>query len=561
MDNKAFDKQPNDTDTISADPTTAQPSPQLIPNQAPTQQANSPEGLNTSSTSSTIRPAISRNFTPTYPAGTQPQTTSQMFATKKKRGLRLRHMLPIVVLILIGGGVAYATLTTSKRADKQTNNLAVIATGITRSYDSPIGLLPDFQNESVRSGQFEITYKPHGTEISRKGDFVVDESGHIYFDMLENPAKTDELIDFLVSKSSEHTHLSDTHEYLSYDFASLIGYDYLYDPSRIFFGNYFQVIEEATRDNDSTYYNIGTLCTDALNAAKQKTNSKWLNTVTLEPTITETDGSYAVAINQDVINQSNQAVENFYDSCFDLSRPSLIEHKTQVEQTKNNKPKMSPVTFVQHQDKTWRMDIGDGDRKISITILKTSSQPITGKESVTGSAFTRLHNMYGLMYDFCRMPPVVTSDFMGSLSYNFLVESRSYYYPSELDSGYYCAPSQTPGRYRPDRFMRLNLPGVAEVSGNEADFIMPFVAHTEIRYAAESLYKRSGTYPSRQEMINEVTKNNAANKDVLTEAEKHYGAYKLLPDDCTDKCKDFTTSITLEGAIISSSSYNSTKSQ
>jgi hypothetical protein len=296
----------------------------------------------------------------------------------------------------------------------------------TLKYDSPVGLLPPFQKESIRSGKFRLT----GTyidrlSVDRTGNFSVDAKGNVSFEMLKDVATVNNLITYLDTKNDPKAPVILADRNFRYDFQSILGYQYLYSrPDRIF-GGFVPAAEGKAPANDLTINN-GANCNASLSSLKTSTTGTMLNTVNLAPVTMKQGSKTTVMLNPQTIQKADQSVNSFFENCFAFPDRGLVEYGEFQKQLKSRHTTQPSVTYWQDTKNKdhWHLQVDahnfGGKLAFEVWDLKTSGSKLPG---TTGS-YQELTNSYGLAYSTCRVVPVALSDFAAAYDYQFIAEDN-----------------------------------------------------------------------------------------------------------------------------------------
>ena len=526
----------------------------MAPDQNPPSPTNPvPEVTLPESPISSITPQPQNASAPIVPAGPPEQVV------KKKRKTWLLGLVTMILLLSAVGSLSI---------NSKDNPLhRFLGPGkITAKYDSPIGLLPPFQQQTVKSGKFKITSSyVTGNVFSREGTFFVDSQGNIDFEMLPDIQKVNELLQYLytdkgTNPSAYKESIEAATRNFKYDFQSLMGYQGLYSQTDIT-GGLIPIVESVknnTADQSTkNLVNISSSCLTSLAAVKTATSTA-LNTVDLDFSQTKQGANYKATPSADQLSKTNQAELTFLNDCFKPDPSGLIGQET--KRLEANKSQAPDITYSQSNGR-WHLvynsnssssnDLSKPD--ITFDVWNISNTPADKKGA--SASFSEHSNLYGLDYSLCRVVPVVTQDF--GYSYSFMAEEFSYSQPSSFDSGYYCTTNQATSNYSLGDRLSIsvpNSPAIVNVTGSGIDKLR---ALHDLDYEIEQFYVQKGHYPSLDE-ISTLTNNlgdlKAAAQEVLSAKAL---TFSFTPSGCTNNCTSYAQSYKVGQATFTHAAYSS----
>lgn len=458
-------------------------------------------------------------------------------------------LLFMVILFLIAIGLGLGLIGGLK------NNAAKLESA------SVLSILPPFQtNEPVTADvTVKVTNGSSNTK-SYEGTVNYNEKGEIGVKLISNIAKVNDLISYLAKKSSNTSNADVASEYFNYNYSALAGYDsILYDPGLSFFGNNIQKAKTAQTENTTnqgSVYVKSSDCQKSISSLETAVSDTALSNKNLKPEISKENKYIGVTFDTQAINIANEKLFAFFGKCIDTNKPSLVEYKNMVENYKMHRPGLPTVKYLETGKGRWELLIINNNNQQ--TEIYVSNIKKSDKKSFDAKPYSRIVNQYGLAYDYCRIPPTVTSDFMASMSYKFIADESSYAYPSEFDSGYYCAPSEAKG-YNPPVNMTLVFPEFT-AKFNTTTSIDNLITITELRRYAEKYFTNKSYYPSLSNIRTENRDILDKNKTVRTMIDGGTVKYELLPKGCIDNCKDYWLTYKIANNVtIDSYSYNHPK--
>jgi hypothetical protein len=457
---------------------------------------------------------------------------------------KARWPLIALILILLGGGIGYGLLTPNgsiRQTIERKNAL--------RSYDSPIGLLAPMQEQAIRSGKFKVsTEYANGEKSDRQGSFHVDETGRVSYEVLPDIATVNELITFLYQKEGvAKPALADRN--FRYDFQSILGYSYLYGADSLIFQGFIAKVEGSSEVQKQYSVTKTPTCDQALSTVKELTGANYLNTAKLGQDVSkDLSAENRISITAQSLTKTDQAVQRFFDDCFDFPEHGLVEYADFVKQVKERTAK-SPSFTILGKDKNGRTTLkikgASPAQNLNIQIWDLNTKP-TQLSGSTGSYLTS-ENIFGLAYSSCRVVPVAYSDFAASYSYEFAAEDTMYPVPSELTSGYSCATSQVPTGYSQSSYLTLNFKQTGDITFDTASSISLLAAKHDFTYQLEQHWQKTGNYPAtlkRDDILQLLTQEQT--NLLRTAFEQGTYTYQGLPSGCTTKCDDYALTMILK---------------
>ena len=418
--------------------------------------------------------------------------------------------------------------------------------GITRAYDSPAGLVPGMQVAGVQSGKFKLRASyVTGGDFTREGAFSV-EDGKMYFDMVPDDTRVNELMQYLHTRTGS-TVPFDAKKHgvsrnLSYDFASMLGYNYLYDQNGGEFSGFILAVEAAkSAGKPDPRYTLTTTCDTALAAVKRHTNMTTTGLVFEQKAegINKTQASVSFSTLQAV----DKSVASFFNSCYDLNLPAAAGLKQFVAARRENVTKSPTFTYWQENDVNF-LEISapakdtpfGGSFHFELTGL--SASPVN-HDGNSGSYVER-RNQFGLSYSLCRIDPVVTTT--QTVGYKFLREDPAYLYPNTSDTGYYCTTLSVPSQFVPvsSTLLKSTTGGSTQVTGPAVDGLR---GHHDLVHQIEQYNISNKRYPGPTE-FRDMANSNMAGLTSVTQAgfANKTLVYTPMPAGCVGTCNDFVLS-------------------
>lgn len=462
------------------------------------------------------------------------------------------YVLVPIILLIIGvtaiGAVSYKDKAAIVASDMPQNNAGKFDSS------SVFTLLPPLQGKAITA---DITLNITGRETKQlHGTVVTNEKGETGVKLISNIDKVNTFVEYLAKKTtdSDTPELDSVDEFFSYDYSELAGYDgFLYDPTRMLFGNHIahaKAAQESSSNSEDFMYKKSSECERAIKVLETAVGPGLTNK-TLEPSFTEQNGYIVVGYDQSVIDNANEKLMTFFSTCMDTTKPSMVDYDSMVQKLNEQKPSLPSFKYKELKDNAWELEIMTNSlAKMTFTISNIKDRT---DEVIEAGPYSRLVNQYGLTYDWCRLPPTMASA-MGD-TYDFYAEDEGYTYPSEFNSGYYCAPSEAYG-YQPPSSIYFEDP---QVSFSTTDYktIKYLTIIPEIRSYAERQFMNTGKYPP----LSEIVANHTGFKDNRAEIESVIDSgsikYELLPENCSENCTDYVTSTKItEKITLTSYSYN-----
>jgi hypothetical protein len=418
--------------------------------------------------------------------------------------------------------------------------------GISRSYDSPVGLLPGLQAGAIQSGKYKLTASyVTGNNFTRTGTFSV-EDGHVYFDLVPDDTRVNELLSGLYGRSGATAPFKAEQYGVSrsqtFDFASMLGYHYLYDQHGSGLSGFVPQVEaaKATTTPDPRF-TLTTACDAALKNVKERTAITTTG-LTFE-TRQEGVNKRAATVSFSALQAIDKSVNEFFDKCFDLKQPALASLKQFADARRQNVTK-SPSFIYWQENGVDYLDVsappGDTPFGGGLHFELSSLSPTAAKHSGGTGSYVERRNQFGLAYSLCRVDPVVTTTL--AAGYQFLHEDAAYAYPGAADTGYYCSTLSVPGQYKPASVHTLqNATGKAvAISGAAIDGLRSL---HDLTYQIEQYNINNERYPGPTEFRDMVGSNMGA---LTSTAQTAFAAgslvYTPLPAGCVGTCNDYALS-------------------
>lgn len=417
---------------------------------------------------------------------------------------------------------------------------------MTQAYSSPVGLTAGMQAKGVKSGKFKLRANyVSGGEFIREGTFTV-EDGHLYFRMIPDAERVNELMKTLYDHQGKEVNFDAEKDgvsnYISYDFADMLGYHYLYDQHGGEFSGFVPAVEAAkSSPRPDKRYTLTTACDSALAAVKKQTD---MNTVGLKLEIQSLGINKKEAkVSFTTLREVDKSVTTFFDNCFDLDLPAVASLKQFVDKRKQDVTKSPTFTFWNEGGANY-LDVSaptedtpfGGELHFELTSLSSSPSSDVGK----GGSYVERRNQFGLTYSLCRVDPVITR--AESYGYRFLREDPAYEYPNILDTGYYCSTLDVPPQFSPPS--TITLPSTTGVS-------VPIVGGSihglrglhDLVNKIEDYNISNERYPGPIEFRDMAS----GNMDSLTDVTKAAFVakslvYSPLPLECVGTCNDYALS-------------------
>lgn len=476
---------------------------------------------------------------------------------QQSAGKKTKLIVGIIISLavaLIGVAVALVLLNNRNPNTKSNGELE-----LTQAYDSPVGLLPEFQSKQVRSGTFKLTANyVSGNDFTKEGTFNVDDKGHMSFEMVTDESKANTVLKGLYERDVKLPFDAAKHgvtRKFSYDFASVLGYHYLYDVNS---GSGFIPAVEAAKANPTPakFFNLGTTCDGALKAIKEKTDISTTNT-SFE---LSQDGIGRIGAQMSFASRQaiDKAVVAFFDKCYHLDMPEAASMKTFVG-TLREDVTASPtftygeeegVRFVEISAPSSDTTFG-GKMRFELSNLSINTKELSGETS----AYVERRNQFGLAYHLCRIDPVVTRT--ADLGYRYLREDLAYTYPATADTGYYCTTTAVPSQFSAATSAVLKpaaAGGDKTVTGVQAQGLQAF---RDLAYQIEQYNVSNKRYPGPTEFRDLATGGSGGLVAVIQENLRQASlVYTPRPAGCVGTCNDFMLSFTpVTGVQLSRSMY------
>jgi len=435
--------------------------------------------------------------------------------------------------------------------------------GMTHAYDSPVGLVPGMQARQVQSGKFKLRAGyVTGGDFTRQGTFAV-EDGHVYFDMVADDVRLNQLLKFLYDRQANKVpfaaekHGVDRSQ--SYDFASVLGYHYLYDQNGGELSGFVPQVEavKATPPaKPDTRYTLTSDCDTALADVKKLTDMS--STDLAFETKQEGANKMRATVRFSTLQAVDKSVVAFFDKCFDLAQPANAGLKKFVDVRREDVTKSPSFTFWEENGVHY-LDVSapakdtpfGSELHFELSDLSTSPTQHTG---TTGSYVER-RNQFGLAYSLCRVDPVITTSF--AAGYRFLYEDPDYAYPAISDSGYYCTTLAVPPQFRPASTITLkpNKGAARAVSGKPIDGLRGL---HDLTFEVEQYNIANKRYPGPTEFRDLANSNMGALSSVTQTAFADKSlVYAPTPTGCVGTCKDYAlTFVPTTGIQVKRTTYH-----
>jgi hypothetical protein len=417
---------------------------------------------------------------------------------------------------------------------------------ITRAYDSPAGLVPGMQSAQVQSGKFKFTASyVTGGNFTREGTFSVKD-GHLYFDMVTDDGRVNELMKYLYTKRGAKVPFDVTKHgvsrSLTYDFASLMGYHYLYDQNGGEQSGFIPEVEAAkSATKPNKLYTLTTTCDAAFKDVKERTDMSTTNLIfeTAPEGVNKTKAVVSFATRQAI----NKAVVKFFDSCYDLKQPGAAKLSKFVDGLRQDIAASPTFTYWQEEGVNY-LDISapasdtpfGGSLHFELTGLSSSA----GEQHGATGSYVERRNQFGLTYSLCRVDPVVTTT--QTTGYRFLREDPAYRYPSVTDTGYYCTTLAVPSQFKPTGSMTLRTTtGVkTRIVGASLEGLRGL---HDLVYEVEKFNLGNKRYPGPLE-FRDIANSNMGGLTGVTQSifTNKSLVYTPAPSDCVGTCNDFVLS-------------------
>jgi hypothetical protein len=418
--------------------------------------------------------------------------------------------------------------------------------GISRAYNSPVGLAPGMQSTDVQSGKFKLTASYiTGGDFTREGTFSV-EDGHMYFDMVTDHERVNGLMRSLYNRQGAKVPFDvDKHgvdRTLTYDFSSILGYHYLYDQKGGEMSGFIPAVEAAkSAAKPSKLFTLTTSCDAALADVEQQID---MNTTDLTFELREVGVNKMEAnVSFSALQAIDKSVVAFFDSCYDLERPAAAKLKKFVDSRRADVTKSPNFTFWQ-EDGVNHLEISAPAKDtpfggtFHFELSGLNSSPAKHQGGV--GSYVERRNQFGLAYSLCRVEPVVTTT-LGA-GYRFLREDPAYRYPSVSDTGYYCTTLTVPSQFRPigSVALRTTTGAKATITGSAVSGLRGF---HDLAYEIEQYNINNKRYPGPTE-FRDLANSNMASLTSVTQAAfaRQTLVYTPSPAGCVGTCNDFVLS-------------------
>lgn len=414
-----------------------------------------------------------------------------------------------------------------------------------RAYDSPVGLLAEFQAKDIRAAKFKLSASyVSGGSFNREGKLYLDQ-GHGSYEMLTDTDKVNELIKSLhTKKDPKATFSAKDHgatRNFSYDFNALLGYQYLYDQNSTV-GGYIAAVQAGQKDTQKATAAAITAtenCDAALADVMSKTGPN-MTTRSLFFDYSQEGLRKKATVSYASRQTLDRSVRNFFEKCYNLESPAAAIQKTLVEKLKENTTKSPSFIYWTENGKLNLViepdldTIGKAELKFELSDLNA----VSGTKEGETSSFIEKRNMYGLTYSLCRVPPVVASNTPNG--YVFLPQDEAYKYPADTDSVYYCTTQGVSGQYQPPATMNVKYDSgvIATATGGA---IPDLRAMHDIQYQIERFNSANKRYPSSNE-FNDLINNNMEKLTNVAQglARGKLVAYTPAPGECVGNCNDYS---------------------
>jgi hypothetical protein len=420
-------------------------------------------------------------------------------------------------------------------------------------YDSAIGLLPPFHEGRIRSGKFSVRYSSLGQNIvEREGEFTVNGDGRVGFAMIHNVEKVNSVLTYLSEREgdAELYQMDDllATKYVSFNFADIAGYPFFYDPLTIVGGQFSEIAwaKEHPGTEWLEHVTLGAACDKAYARALSLSSGMALSTANMTVGVKRDGETYTVQLDNGKFRQAHAALEEMIGACYDYDPTDQILNNL-LPGLAQQSDVASHITYRKLDDNRWRIEIPQPEAEaFTLTVWDLSDRPLA-QDSVAISSYARKISQYGIAYDLCRLPPVMTSDF--GRSYDFMPESGTYSLPTLFYSGYYCAPSLVPQGYSASSFyLKDGKESVAYITDTNLTRLQTVV---QLRHVAEEHYLTHGYYPSWAELFRSVQGDEYFASALRQELRVERIAYRPLPDGCSGKsCQDFEASLELGNGTL-----------
>ncbi|GEM_PF-4207346 len=470
--------------------------------------------------------------------------TGQVSPPKNNKKLIFTIITLVVLTIII---MILAVVFNVKKAPPKSN---LSNTQISRTYDSPVGLLSQMQSSDIKSGRFKLRSTYIGNKnFEIEGSFSV-EDGKIYFGAISDVDRVNEFMKQVYDKQPSQKKPFNLTEhgvsnFFSYDFASIMGYYYLYDQQGGALSGFIPEIENAKASNSNDKrFTLNTACDAALSEVKKQTN---MSTTSLlfdvkNTSLTRQEVTVSFATRQSI----DTSVRAFFDKCYELSNKDNADLANFVNKLKENTTK-SPdfvlgqengVDFIEVNLDNANSPFG-GNLRFELTKLSKTLIKRTGS---VGSYLER-RNQFGLAYSICRVDPVVTKS--TKEGYRYFSEDQDYTFPSKVDTGYYCRTLDVPPQYLPASSVTLKSSTSAAVRV-PVELLDSLRGTHDLIYEIERFNRDNKRYPSSSE-FNDMVSSTMGSLTAVTHArfEDKSLSYTALPTGCAGTCNDYALGYTV----------------
>ncbi len=422
---------------------------------------------------------------------------------------------------------------------------------ITKTYDSPLGILTPFQAADIKNGSFKIISDyATGVETSHEGQFYIEDN-QVVFDVLKDTTKVNEFIKSLYIKQGKQADYSEQTQgatrNFKYDFTSLMGYGYLTDANLP--QGFIPVVEQA-RDNPELAANnkalrLGRDCNAALSELRTKIGSN-MTTTSLDFSFSEE----GIRRKAEVSFSSRQSIDNsvirFLENCFDQTKKEAAFYKDLTDKLRDNVTP-SPVFSYWTENSKYYLEISNLDKDTVFSEglkleLEKLNEATTDKTGETAS-FTERRNQFGLAYSICQVPPIsITSIKEG---YRFLPEDTSYEFPVSKHAGYFCDTRSVPAEFKPAANVTLRLENglTNKIPDNK---IQDLRAYHDLRYEVEKYKMENNRYPNSSEFT-ELADNNMG--ELISTSQNLLRSrliqYRPEPNQCVGDCSKYQLTFNL----------------
>lgn len=415
---------------------------------------------------------------------------------------------------------------------------------ISRTYDSPTGLLPGMQANEIRSGTFKLTASyVTGGDFTREGTFTVD-GGHMAFDMVSDDTKVNELMKYLYDRSGSKVPfdagIHGVSRFVSYDFASMLGYHYLYDANAGSISGFIPAVEAAkVSEQPDARYTLTTTCDRTLSAVKEKT--KMTTTGLIFETRQEGVNKLRTNVSFATLREIDKTVIEFFDGCYDMDQPQNAELKKFVDGLRSDVTKSPVFTYwqengVNHLEVSAPSDDTPFGGKLHFELSKLGTE-VAAKDAQESGSYVERRNQFGLAYSLCRTDPVITTT--QNAGYRFMREDPEYKYPAITDSGYYCTTLKVPTQYSSAERISLRST-TGEISTITGNALLGLRGWHDLVYETEQYNTSNKRFPGAIE-FRDMANSNMGTLTTVTQAifADNSLTYTPAPAGCVGTCNDF----------------------